>query len=165
MAQPVKTVVMTDELKSAALSRFDQLQQEIRKRAFERYCMRNGRGADPLEDWLAAEREIVNPSLLVSSDCEDQVQITAAAPGFEAKQLAVDVFPDAIVIEGEATGARSGRIDAKPNTRRKIFNRVPLQCPVDASKVKAYLDGDQLIIVAPKKASHATQGARPAHAA
>ena len=89
MAQPVKTVVMTDELKSAALSRFDQLQQEIRKRAFERYCMRNGRGADPLDDWLAAEREIVNPSLLVSSDCEDQVQITAATPGFEAKQLAV----------------------------------------------------------------------------
>ncbi len=162
----MKTVVMTDELKSAALSRFDQLQQEIRQRAFERYCMRNGRGANQLDDWLAAEREIMNPSLLVSVDCEDQVQITAAAPGFEAKQLAVDVFPDAIVIEGEATGARSGRTsDATRNTRRKIFDRVPLQCPVDASKVKAHLDGDRLIIIAPKKARDATQGARPAHAA
>lgn len=33
--------------------------QEIRQRAYERYCRRNGASGDALSDWLEAERELL----------------------------------------------------------------------------------------------------------
>lgn len=41
--------------------------EEIRLRAYQLFLQRDGRGGDPLEDWLRAESELINAVTVVAT--------------------------------------------------------------------------------------------------
>jgi HSP20 family molecular chaperone IbpA len=70
---------------------------------------------------------------------DDRIEIVAAVPGFDAAHLAVDVLPDAIVIEGNR------------NAGRELLCRLDLPCAVQARKAAARLDHGRLTVTALKQ--------------
>jgi HSP20 family molecular chaperone IbpA len=135
---PAKSVVIKPENEARFRKKFDNVQDRIRKRAFELYCRRASLGADKA-DWLQAEREMELSPLAGIDDNDDEIRIIAAVPDVDAGHLTVDVFPGSIVVEGEAVKS--------PVERYSVF---PLHQPIDPASVKAEFSNGDLIIVASK---------------
>jgi HSP20 family molecular chaperone IbpA len=87
----------------------------------------------------ARERCADFSSLAELIEDDDRIEIIAAVPGFDAAHLAVDVLPDAIVIEGDR------------NAGRELLCRLDLPCAVQARKTAARLDHGRLTVTAPKQ--------------
>jgi HSP20 family molecular chaperone IbpA len=88
----------------------------------------------------ARERCAGFSSLAELIEDDDRIEIIAAVPGFDAAHLAVDVLPDAIVIEGDR------------NAGPKQLCRLHLPCAVQARTAAARLDQGRLTVTAPKQA-------------
>jgi HSP20 family protein len=131
----------------------DSLFDEIRQRAFSLFERRGfGDGRD-LEDWLAAERELLwsPPMDLVENDGEFRVRV--AAPGFQEKEIEVTALPDAIFVEAqsERKGEKTeGKMHVSELGSRKLFRKVDLPSPIDVEKTKAVLENGVLELVAVK---------------
>ncbi len=91
-------------------------------------------------DSAARERCAGFSSLAELIEDDDRIEIIAAVPGFDAAHLAVDVLPDAIIIEGDR------------NAGRKLLCCLHLPCAVQARNAAARLDRERLTITAPKQA-------------
>ena len=148
---PVKMVTSTN----AALHRLRQLMktahEEIERRAYDLSLQKGWKSGRELEDWVAAESEVLccPPSELAESATE--IRIKAAVPGVDAKTLQVDVLPNSITVEGrvERVEARSGENISEIGARM-LLRQFALPARIDPDEVTATLDNGVLLIVARK---------------
>src|SRR5689334_15704851 len=84
------------------LGEMKSLAKRIRQRAFDLFQCRHVTEASALDDWLKAERELIwaPESDLVEKNGQFQVQI--AVPGFDAKEIGVTAFSDALTVRAES---------------------------------------------------------------
>jgi HSP20 family molecular chaperone IbpA len=99
----------------------------------------NVRIAGKPPECAARGRSAVFQPLAELIENDDGFEIIAAVPGCRASHLAVDVLPDAIVIEGDR------------DVGQKLLCRLHLPCGVQTRKTAAYLDHGRLTITAPKQ--------------
>ncbi len=128
---------------------FNQLQQ----RAFERFKQRGGGDGMQLEDWLQAEREMLDipPSELTEDD--ETLHLRAAVPGLKAKDIAVTATPRELVIRGETSernNGKKGRTRFSEFSERRLFRSYGLPARVDVDKISADLQDGMLVIDMPK---------------
>lgn len=118
----------------------NKVKERIRRRAYEIYCRRGGRGnkGSALDDWKRAENECSAAPLAGMADEENDIRISACVPNVNASDVTVDVLPNEIVIEAD----RNGEIE-----RYKSFH---LPEPVDVNRVEAHMQGSELDVIAPK---------------
>lgn len=145
----------------------DRLFDQIRQRAFSLFENRGFSHGRDIEDWLAAERQILwsAPMELIENDKEFRVRI--AAPGFEAKEIQVTALPDAIVVQAESERKHDkteGEARISEFGSRKLYRRVDLPSPIDLDKTTAALDKGVLELVAAKAAQPKEQQVRVATA-
>ena len=157
--QPVKTVTaVTKPTESQQLfDRMDQLYNSIARRAFEIF-EGNGRwfGHD-VDDWLRAEAEVLRPMHLEIAESDDALTVKAEVPGFEAKELDIQVQGDRLTISGkhEATEeTKKGKTIYSERRASEVFRSVALPAEVDSSKVTAELK-DGIVTIELPKAPHA----------
>lgn len=143
-----------NEAAASFFKRVDSLFDEIRKRAFSLFEQREFRvGRDIVDDWLAAEHEILwqPPVDLVENDTRFHVRV--AAPGFQAKEIAVTALPQAIFVEAESEEMKE---DTEGETRlselasRKVYRKIDLPAPIDVDKTTANLENGVLELEAVK---------------
>src|SRR5579872_331367 len=81
------------------LERLNAIGDEIRQRAFSRFERRGQTNGGDLDDWLAAEREVVwSPSSeLIQGDNDFQARVALA--GFDPKDIEVSATPEALIVE------------------------------------------------------------------
>jgi len=81
-----------------------QIQDGIRVRAYEKFLHRAGNSHDELEDWLAAERELI--SILAASVTEDNSRIIANVdlPGIKSEDLKIEVTSQDALIHADIDG-------------------------------------------------------------
>jgi hypothetical protein len=82
----VKSVVITPDAEAGFNKKWDQMQDQIRRRAFELYCHRDRPGTAEA-DWLQAERETILCPLAGIEDRDRDIRITAAVPDTDASHL------------------------------------------------------------------------------
>ena len=145
----------TREASLPFLKQVDRLFDQIRQRAFSLFEEREFSPGRDIEDWLAAEREILwsPPVELIENDQEFRARIAAA--GFEAKEIQVTALPDAIVVQAESERKHEnvgGEVRISELGSRKLYRRVDLPSPIDLDKTTATLDEGVLHLVAAKAA-------------
>jgi HSP20 family protein len=127
------------------LDDLNRLQRQISERAYELFRHRDGQWGDALSDWLNAEHELVWKPAVELRQKGGQFEVLAALPGVNAKELDVQVTPDAVLIQAEHRhehNADAGTVYACELKAGKAFRSVRFPAPIDPNTVKAsYHDG------------------------
>src|SRR5215472_1325449 len=120
----------------------------IAQRAFEIYESRGGSHGSDQDDWFRAEEELV-PKLPIEYDLtESAVRLTTQVPGFEAKDLEVEVGHQRAVIFG--IHIDSNQTAAGNGKGRKMIGIAELPFDVDPQSARATLQSSMLEIVLPR---------------
>jgi HSP20 family protein len=125
--------------RDSVLDAIEAVERRIAERAFDLFNDRGAAIGRALDDWLSAERETVwrPPVEVVEKDGEFLVE--AALAGINAKELDVQVTPDAVLIQGNgAHQHRPGEIVHSCEFRPgRLFRSVEFPRPVDPDRVRA----------------------------
>ena len=139
------------------LDRFQQTHDSIARRAFEIFND-NGRWlGHELEDWFRAESELLHPVHLEIAESGETLTVQAEVPGFNSKELEINVEPRRLTISGRhqlREEGKKGKTIYSERCAKAILRVVDLPAEVDSSKVSAILKDGVLNIELPK-AAHA----------
>jgi HSP20 family protein len=126
----------------------------IAKRAFELFQGRGFADGHHLDDWFAAERELLMPVALEVNDTTDDFVVRVQTPGFEAKDLDIQVDGSRLLIQGKQETTHENKEKDKAITTetrtQQIYQVIELPAPVQAEKARAELKNGVLELSLPK---------------
>jgi HSP20 family molecular chaperone IbpA len=138
-------------------NRASEVHAMIARRAYELFANRGCEHGQDLQDWLAAESDIVHVCRHDLRESAEAVVLRAELPNsFKADQLPLSVEPRRLVVSGEREldticgGAYTAHIEKRT---RRILRMHELPSTVDPSKTTATLTDETLEIVMPKVAA------------
>lgn len=125
----------------------------IARRAYEIFEA-NGRqlGRD-MEDWFRAENEMLHPVHLEMRESKDKLNIKAEVPGFETKDIEINVEPSRLTIAGKREWSKEDKDQKLLYSERRsnqFFRCLDLPVEVDPDKVTATLKDGVLEMQMPK---------------
>jgi HSP20 family molecular chaperone IbpA len=139
------------------LSRQNEIQVMIARRAYELFKSRGYVHGRDIEDWLRAESQLLYSCRHDLKESSEAVTLRAQVPGsFTAEQLKISVEPRRLIVSGEREldVTCGGKEPAHTEKRtQRIFRLEELPVDVDPSRAKATLTGDTVEIVMPKVAA------------
>ena len=139
------------------LTEIQQTYDSIARRAFEIFND-NGRWfGNELGDWLQAEAELLQPVRLEIAESDDSITVRAEVPGFNAKELEIDIESPTLTLTGKHETQeenKKGKTVYSERSAQEIMRVVELPTEVDGSKASATLKDGVLTIELPK-AAHA----------
>ena len=130
-------------------------------------CSRRGRWAYSLfekrgqtegkdiEDWLAAERELLWSPPAELTETKDEFRIRVAVPGFNEKTIEVTATPEAVFVKADASSEEKKENEGTVFTEfgeRTLFRRGDLPEPADVDDATATLSNGVLTVTAKKAA-------------
>jgi HSP20 family protein len=133
----------------------------ISKRAYELFLGRGATLGRELDDWISAERELLKPIALEVQDRKDEFIVKAEIPGFEAKDIDLQVDGSRLVIKGHHDAITETREKETKMvfTERKatdVYRMIDLGAPILADRAKADLKNGLLELRLPKGAAKTT---------
>jgi len=148
---PVKTVNSPHRALNHLAQLMRSVHEQIRARAFQQ---QHGEGHE-LEDWLAAERDVVYSPPCMLTETQDEIHLQAAVPRADAKSLQVDVMPHTITIEGRMLKTKECQgetIHRRQFGREQLLRQLDLPARIDPKYAKATLENGILNITAKRAA-------------
>lgn len=129
----------------------------IAKRAYDLFQLRGFAEGHDLDDWLAAEREFLKPVALELKDNKDELIVRAEVPGFEPKDLEIEVEGANLVIKGKRETTKEkkekeGKTIYSESKEEQIYRMVELPVPVLTEKAQAEIKNGVLELKLPKAA-------------
>jgi HSP20 family protein len=146
---------------------FDRVQQTydlIARRAFEIFDNKGRWPSNGLEDWFRAESELLHPVHLEIAESDENLTVQAEVPGFNSKDLEINVEPRRLTIAGKHEGqeqSKKSKTIYSERCAKEILRVVDLPAEVDSSKVSATLKDGILNIELPKAARAKTVRIEP----
>ena len=131
----------------------DEWTDQIALRAYELFQQHGVSDGHALDDWLTAEREFLKPVLLDVKEADGQFVLQAEVPGFEAKDLHVQVDGGRLVIAGNTDGEaekQQGNTVYNERKAQQIYRMINLPIPILAEKAQAQLKNGVLKLKLPK---------------
>jgi HSP20 family protein len=133
----------------------------IARRAFEIF---EGNGFLPgrdLDNWLAAEREMLKPMAVEVKDKKDEFFVRAEVPGFEPKEIEVAMEGDRLIIRGKQDVTREekdkeGKVIFSEMKAQELYRAIDLPAPVLIDKAQAEIKNGVLELTLPKAQKGAT---------
>jgi HSP20 family molecular chaperone IbpA len=121
----------------------EEIQNRIRERAYE-LCRERGHTGSEMDDWLAAESEIVSvpPADLIEKDGTFQVRF--AIVGIDLQDMRIMTSPDQMLVKADYRyePERNGTIHLSDFRSATVFRSVQFPQPIDVNRVDVeYKDG------------------------
>jgi HSP20 family protein len=136
----------------------------ISRRAFELF-ENNGRAfGHDVEDWFKAEKELLHPVPIQITETGESVEVKAEVPGFNEKELEVNVEPRRLTITGKREPSKEEKKGQTiySETHSDLLSRVvELPAEVEAEKAGATLKNGMLQLTMPKAAKARTVRVQP----
>jgi len=135
------------------LERTTAIADKIRQKAFEVFQRRGCADGRSLDDWLQAERDIVQSPEVELIEKEGKFQIRVAVPGFEYEDIRVTAQPGVLFVEAESKHEHEkseGDVYLCEFGRKHLFRRLDLPAPINVDKVSASLEQGILQLTALK---------------
>lgn len=156
---PVKRVADT-VVTLPVFEELDRRMDEVRRRAYDLFAARGFEPGHALDDWLAAEDEVLGwpAAELVEKDTEFEMDLTL--PGFQPDDIEVFAEPDSVTVHAavETKAEDEGEhVLWSEFGRNEVFRKVTFPTAVDLSRVKAELANGLLRVHAPKTRAAETQ--------
>jgi HSP20 family molecular chaperone IbpA len=139
-AGPSRECVALHDLTDCLLEAYDC----VARRAYQRFRARGGKGGRELDDWLAAEREVLPELPAQLSQSDRTIYALANLPGATAAQISVGVESQWLVILARPKAAKR---------RTQAFCVLELPAKVDPARSVAVLSEGLLAIRMPKTAN------------
>jgi HSP20 family protein len=152
-----------DGKKTTAPSIFDEmkaLSERIRQRAFEIFERRGSGDGFAMDDWLNAERDLLQIPEAELIEQAGKFEVRVSAPGFNPGDFQVTALPDALIVKASSTHKHDeseGNVQFCEFGQKTLFRRFNLPEPIDLDKVTADLDKGVLHLTAPKAKQEAAQ--------
>jgi HSP20 family protein len=152
-----------DGTKSTAPSIFDEmnaLSERIRQRAFEIFECRGSGDGFAMDDWLDAERDLLQIPEAELIEKEGRFEIRVSASAFNPDDFQVMALPDALIVKALSTQRHDeseGDVRFCEFGQKTLFRRFNLPEPIDLDKVTADLEKGVLQVTAPKAKQGTTQ--------
>src|SRR5579872_2067351 len=146
---PVKTVNSPRRVLNHLAHLMKFVHEQIRARAFQQ---RDGEGHG-LEDWLAAERDVLYSPPCILTETPDKIRLQVAVPCVDAKSLQVDVMPHSITIEGRMLKTKTcvgERIHLRGFGGKQLLRQLDSPARINPKYAKATLENGVLNITARK---------------
>jgi HSP20 family protein len=147
---PLKLVPSAD-----LFARFEELYDEISKRAFEIFEGNGNIFGHDLEHWFQAERELLHPVHVEVTEKDNVVTMNAEVPGFSEKELEINLEPRRLTITGKRESKEERKEKDTIYTDRcsnQILRVIDLPIEVDTEKASATLKNGILELKVPKAA-------------
>jgi HSP20 family molecular chaperone IbpA len=141
---------------SPLIERWNHLIDQIREKAFLLFERRGGGSGRELDDWLAAEREILWPAPDELVETDNDYQLRVAVPGFDIGEIQVTAMPNAIVVEAESKRMQQQR-SVYEFGGKKLYRRLEFTSAIDPDKITAKVRKGVLELVAAKAAEPKAQ--------
>ena len=130
-----------------------EIHDTIAEHAYRLFEARGRQDGHHLEDWLAAEREVLHLCRRELKETTNSVICMFEVGSFDADDLNVSVEPHRVTVSGERN-VNALRADERGTHEERhpvhIFRTVEFPAEVDPSKASAILKGTRLEIVMPK---------------
>jgi HSP20 family protein len=145
-------VAVQKKEKETVWDELQKMEDRIMKRAYDIFC---GSGFVPgkdLDDWLAAERELVWKPAIELTEKDNQFEIRIAVAGIDPKDLNVEVTSDDLLVKGETKTEKKvdkGEVHTSELQSGSLFRSIHFPKNVDPEKVKAEIKNGLLTVVAP----------------
>ena len=118
----------------------DEIQEmfdEITRRAYEIFQRRGGNSTLDLEDWLTAERQVVDKPSFRIDETSNRIIVTVYISNLNVAELQILVTPDAMLIHGQ-----------RGNGSKELFRVVQFPRRIDATKAEAQYGDGCLVLTA-----------------
>jgi HSP20 family molecular chaperone IbpA len=128
--------------------RMNETRSLIAQRAYEIYESRGSSHGSDQDDWFMAEGELL-PQFEIDFDVTDSaVRLTTQVPGFDAKDLEVEVGHRRAVVCGIHSDSHPA--EASPRKDKKVMRVIELPFDVDPVCARATLQRGTLQVVLPR---------------
>ena len=150
--------------------------REVERRAFARFQGRGRRAGSSLEDWTAAEHEVLGWPAAELCEVDGRYEMALTLPGYTASEVEVTASPREVVVHASTTrrergprgrDAEDGRHaagqegDGQQRTghprvlwsefgSNAVWRRFTLAAPIDVDQVTARLENGMLRVRAPR---------------
>lgn len=130
----------------------------VRQRAFEMFSERGGAEGHDLDDWIAAEHEVLGWPAAELTEADGAFEVDVTLPGFAAREVEVTATPSELIVHAAATHEAKGEDEMivwSEFGSNDVYRRFAFPVSVDADKVTATLDKGILKVRAPKNGAMA----------
>jgi HSP20 family protein len=155
-AQLAKEPIAMKPLASDFFERAHSIFEEISRRSYEIFEGRGQLFGRDVEDWFQAERELLHPVHVQVSETAEALEIKAEVPGFNEKELSVNVEPNCLVIAGQRerkAEQTKGKTIYSEICQNEIMRVIELPAEVQTEKVTTTLANGILELRLPKAVS------------
>ena len=132
---------------------FNHIYDAIARRACDIFESNGRHFGHELEDWFKAEAELLHPVHLRMAESDDALTVEAEVPGFEAKDLQINLEPQRLTISGKKETKeeqKKAKAVYQEHCSNEILRVIDLPVEVDASKAAATLKNGMLELQMPK---------------
>ena len=129
-----------------------KMEDRVMRRAYDIFRDNGSSVGKDLDDWLAAERELVWKPAIELKEKDSQFEVQVAVAGVDPKDITVEVTSDDLLIKGETKTEKKeqkGEVYTSEFQSGSLFRSIHLPKKVDADKVKAEIKNGLLTITAP----------------
>jgi len=143
-ALPIKkTESIFDELRN--------MQDRIMRRAYDIFRT-NGDSASDLDNWLAAERELIRKPPIELTEKDNAFIVSVEMPGVSAKDLNIEVTPDEMLVRAETREERNeekNKVHLSEIKTGSLFRSITFPKRINTDNIKAELKNGKLKVTAP----------------
>jgi HSP20 family protein len=133
---------------------WDQIQEmedRILRRAHDIFRINGSVFGQDLDNWLAAERELVWKPAIEVKEKDNQYEVQVAVAGIDPKDLKVEITADDLLIKGETQTEKKeekAEVITSEFQAGSLFRSIHFPKKVDPSKVKAEIKNGLLTVTA-----------------
>jgi HSP20 family molecular chaperone IbpA len=153
-----------------AFTELARLMREVERRAFARFQGRGRRTGSALDDWSAAEHEVLGWPAAELTEVDGRYEMALTLPGYTASEVEVTASPREVVVHASTAG-RNGKARGRPAEGAQgdgqrgeghprvlwsefgsndVWRRFALATPIDVDQVTARLENGMLRVRAPR---------------
>ncbi|MFN8579936.1 MAG: Hsp20/alpha crystallin family protein [Gemmatimonadaceae bacterium] len=126
---------------------------DVRKRAFDLFERRGFELGHDMEDWLAAERDVLGWPAAELKDHGKDFEVDVTLPGFAAKEIELTATPSELILHAATEKRESGgdgHVLWSEFGSNDVYRHFEFPVSIDAGKVSADLENGLLRIRVPK---------------
>jgi HSP20 family protein len=127
------------------------MQERIMNRAYDIFLGSGAAFGRDLDNWLAAERELVWKPAIELEETEREFKLKVAVPGIEPRDLDIEVTPDDFLVKAEVRHEHkkeAGKVHMCEFVSNNLFRAVHFPKKIDPEKVKAEFKNGLLYVTA-----------------
>ncbi len=156
LSTTVPSLMTVTEIEGMLDRSLREIHQAISRRAYELCQSRGYYHGNDLDDWFRAESELLRFVPVEVVENENEVKVLADVPGFDPKDITVQLESNRLLIRGKTEHRqerRDGHITYSERQGNEMFRVVNLPTEVDSDKANATVRDGVLELTLPKSES------------